>query len=199
MALMMVSTVVGCGDEDSPPEIAAMRDTLVGLNAQLLDSMAQAETTLVPSVATLHASILAAQLETPDTMEAYLEVKDQLGELRALREQSAGELDLPSGYTPPTVPEVALGGTAVDPETALTTTLHDGFQMDDLFRSIQSATLDVERKLEELRKKGDQISIVDMFEMQMMMNKLSQLSEMSTSVMSATNSAISSMARNVKS
>jgi len=45
----------------------------------------------------------------------------------------------------------------------------------------------------------DSINITDMFEMQMLMNKLSQLSEMSTSVISAANSAISSMARNVKS
>ncbi|MBV9941051.1 MAG: DUF5407 family protein, partial [Solirubrobacterales bacterium] len=37
------------------------------------------------------------------------------------------------------------------------------------------------------------------FEMQMLMNRLSQLSEMATSVASATNSAIASMARNVKS
>ena len=58
---------------------------------------------------------------------------------------------------------------------------------------------------EQLRTKIDglagreAISITDMFEMQMLMNKLSQLSEMSSSVISAANSAISSMARNVKS
>ena len=37
-----------------------------------------------------------------------------------------------------------------------------------------------------------------MFEMQMLMNHLSQLSEMATSVVSASNSAIADMARNVK-
>jgi hypothetical protein len=57
----------------------------------------------------------------------------------------------------------------------------------------------VKKKLEELQGLGDQISIADMFEMQMLMNKLSQLSEMSSSVIAASNSAIASMARNVKS
>jgi len=57
---------------------------------------------------------------------------------------------------------------------------------------------------EQIRKKiasfggRDSVSITDMFEMQMLMNKLSQLREMSSSVVSAANSAISSMARNVK-
>lgn len=47
---------------------------------------------------------------------------------------------------------------------------------------------------------ADAVSLVaDMFAMQMLMNHLSQLSEMSTSVVSAANSAISSMARNIKS
>jgi hypothetical protein len=45
----------------------------------------------------------------------------------------------------------------------------------------------------------DSISMAEMFEMQMLMNKLSQMSEMSSSIVSAANSAVSSMARNVKS
>ena len=57
----------------------------------------------------------------------------------------------------------------------------------------------VKRKIDALAEKKDAISISDMFEMQMMMNKLSQLSEMSTGIVSATNTAIASMARNVKS
>jgi hypothetical protein len=45
---------------------------------------------------------------------------------------------------------------------------------------------------------NDSISVVDMFRLQMLMNRLSQLSEMSGSIMSASNSAIMSLARNVK-
>jgi len=74
----------------------------------------------------------------------------------------------------------------------------DGFKVDDLFKLIGDATKEVTKKLEKM-KQTDNISIPDMFEMQMLMNHLSQLSEMSSSVVSASNSAISSMARNVKS
>jgi len=75
----------------------------------------------------------------------------------------------------------------------------EGFKQDDLFLTLNDATKAVQTKLKALQAKGSNISIVDMFEMQMLMNKLSQLSEMSTSVVSASNSAIASMARNVKS
>ena len=70
---------------------------------------------------------------------------------------------------------------------------------DDLVNTISTATAAVKDKLGEMSSSGGSISIVDMFQMQMLMNKLSQLSEMSTSVVSASNSAIASMARNVKS
>jgi hypothetical protein len=69
----------------------------------------------------------------------------------------------------------------------------------DLVDVINKATADVKRKMDEIRAKGDNISVVEMFEMQMLMNHLAQLSEMSTSVMSASNTAIQSMARNIKS
>jgi len=78
-------------------------------------------------------------------------------------------------------------------------TVREGFNVDDMFGLITDATKQVKDKMAALKGKGDNISIVDMFEMQMLMNKLSQLSEMSTSVVSSANSAISSMARNVKS
>ena len=67
-----------------------------------------------------------------------------------------------------------------------------------LINQVAKQTDEVKRKLEELKGLGDQVSVADMFEMQML-NKLSQLSEMSSSVIAATNSAIASMARNVKS
>jgi hypothetical protein len=69
---------------------------------------------------------------------------------------------------------------------------------DEMLVSVKKATADAKAKLDAIRTRGDNISIVEMFEMQMLMNKLSQLSEMSTGVMSASNAAISSLARNVK-
>jgi hypothetical protein len=64
---------------------------------------------------------------------------------------------------------------------------------------INTATQKVKTKLEEIKKVESAISIGSMFEMQMLMNHLSQLSEMSTSVISSMNTSVSSMARNVKS
>ncbi len=53
----------------------------------------------------------------------------------------------------------------------------------DPSEAIKQATADVQARLELLKQQGEQISIVDMFEMQILMNKLSQLSEMSSSIL----------------
>jgi len=74
-----------------------------------------------------------------------------------------------------------------------------GFNVQSLFQIINYATLSAKAKLVEIQSRRSAISIGDMFEMQMLMNHLSQLSEMSTAVVSASNTAILSMARNVKS
>jgi len=67
----------------------------------------------------------------------------------------------------------------------------------DLMNSSSTATDAARDKLSAMGSK-DAISIGDMFEMQMLMNHLSQLSEMSSSVVSASNNAIGGMARNMK-
>lgn len=73
-----------------------------------------------------------------------------------------------------------------------------GFSVKTLFSVINDATISAKAKLSSIKSNRSAISIGDMFEMQMLMNHLSQLSEMATSVVSASNSAISSMARNLK-
>jgi hypothetical protein len=73
-----------------------------------------------------------------------------------------------------------------------------GFSVRTLFSVINDATVSAKAKLSAIKSNRSSISIGDMFEMQMLMNHLSQLSEMATSVVSASNSAISSMARNLK-
>lgn len=73
-----------------------------------------------------------------------------------------------------------------------------GFGVEALFRAVEAATISAQTKLKTIGQRRSAISILDMFEMQMLMNHLSQISEMSTSVVSSANSAISSMARNVK-
>lgn len=76
--------------------------------------------------------------------------------------------------------------------------IQSGFSVKNLFAIIQDATVSAKVKLMQIKNRRSAISIGDMFEMQMIMNHLSQLSEMSTSVVSAANSAISRMAQNIK-
>ncbi len=76
--------------------------------------------------------------------------------------------------------------------------IQSGFGVQSLFQVVSDATVSAKTKLLEIKNRRSAISIGDMFEMQMLMNHLSQLSEMATNVVSASNAAISSMARNVK-
>jgi hypothetical protein len=69
---------------------------------------------------------------------------------------------------------------------------------EELANVINEGVNSVKAKIDAIKQKGDQLSIGEMFEMQMLMNHLSQMSEMSTQVVSASNQAIISMARNVK-
>jgi len=77
--------------------------------------------------------------------------------------------------------------------------IQSGFNVKALFSIINAATVSAKAKLSTIQGRRSAISIGDMFEMQMLMNHLSQLSEMSTSIVSASNTAIASMARNLKS
>jgi len=92
-----------------------------------------------------------------------------------------------SNFTPLTTPDFYQGGAA-----------QSGFSIQALFSLVNTATVSAKAKLLEIQSRNSAISIGDMFEMQMLMNHLSQLSEMSTAVVSAANTAVTSMARNVK-
>jgi hypothetical protein len=63
---------------------------------------------------------------------------------------------------------------------------------------IESLTLTAKSKIARIRSQKSAMSIADMFDLQMAMNKLSQFSELSTSIISAMNTSINSMARNIK-
>ncbi|CDZ80871.1 hypothetical protein BN1013_01394 [Candidatus Rubidus massiliensis] len=73
-----------------------------------------------------------------------------------------------------------------------------GLDIKSLITVVNDQTTRVRERLEQIQSNRDTISIADMFEMQMEMQNLSQLSEMSTSSVTASHQAISSMARNVK-
>lgn len=76
---------------------------------------------------------------------------------------------------------------------------HEGFKIDMLTSVINDAMKTAKEKLLDIKsKKSEEISIGQMFEMQFLMNNLSQLSEMTTAVVSASNASLMSMARAIK-
>lgn len=76
---------------------------------------------------------------------------------------------------------------------------HDkGIDVNEIYTFVSDQTDIVNEKLSALKAAGSTVSITDMFEMQMKMNRLSQFSEMATAVVSAAGAAIQSIARNVK-
>lgn len=72
-----------------------------------------------------------------------------------------------------------------------------GFDISKLLDIVNEATTDARNKIDGIRNRSEAISIADMFDMQMMMNHLSQLSEMSGAVVSASNGAIATLARKI--
>lgn len=74
----------------------------------------------------------------------------------------------------------------------------EAISLTGLLKIVNAATVSAKTKLAQLHARRSSISIADMFDMQMIMNRLSQLSEMSTSVVNAAHTATSSMARNIK-
>ena len=78
------------------------------------------------------------------------------------------------------------------------TTARSGFGMTDLVKTVNDANLSALAKLTAIKAAGSTISIANMFDMQLIMNRLSQYSEMTSAVVSAANQAISGMARNIK-
>jgi hypothetical protein len=75
---------------------------------------------------------------------------------------------------------------------------NQAFFLNTLIGIINSATTQVKTKITGIQSEGSAVSIGDMFDVQFAMNKLSQLSEMVTNVVSAANQATIDMARNIK-
>ena len=73
------------------------------------------------------------------------------------------------------------------------------FNWGDLVRIIANATTSAQNMLQTISGRGSNVSIADMFNMQILMNNLSQLSEMTTAIVSAANTSVQAMARNIKS
>ena len=76
---------------------------------------------------------------------------------------------------------------------------YEGFDITSLQSILKNAEKLVIEKLSSIKEKAqDKIDIGDLFDMQWMMNKFSQLSEMSSAVLAGAHAAIQSITRNVK-
>jgi tRNA A37 N6-isopentenylltransferase MiaA len=84
-----------------------------------------------------------------------------------------------------------------DPQAAAAVLAEDPDMLPSLIGSVDDFEKAATDRLDALKTRNA-ISIGDMFQMQLLMNHLSGLSEMTTSVVSASNSAIKSMAQNVR-
>lgn len=73
-----------------------------------------------------------------------------------------------------------------------------GIEFSYLVDVINDLTAIAKSKIEQIRSKKSAMSIADMFDLQMAMNKLTQFSEMSTAVVQAINQSINSMSRGIK-
>lgn len=73
-----------------------------------------------------------------------------------------------------------------------------GLVFGELAMAIDNLSNVAKQKIAMIQAKGSAMSVADMFDLQMIMNKLSQFSEMSTSIMAAMNTAINSLSRNIK-
>lgn len=85
----------------------------------------------------------------------------------------------------------------IQPTSGWSTT-KQGVQFSVLVDMIEQLTAVAKSKIAAIRSKRSAMSIADMFDLQMAMNKLAQFSDMSTSVISAMNTSIGTMARNIK-
>lgn len=76
---------------------------------------------------------------------------------------------------------------------------HESFSIDGMLDMVNDSFKEVKEMLADIKsKKSEEVSIGQMFELQFKMNNASQISEMNTAVIAASNTAILSMTRNLK-
>jgi len=89
------------------------------------------------------------------------------------------------------------------PTVTPTQFLHPGtgeasFDLLQLIALVNQVSNDAKQKLNSISQQTSSVSIGDMFSMQMLMNHLSQMGEMASSVVSAINTAFSNLTRGIK-
>jgi Family of unknown function (DUF5407) len=180
------------------PGTAKVRKEIIALEEKLITAMSQAETDIGNDVELVHASI-PEHLETVDTEAAYLQAKSLIADIQLLRRHAIADLTLPSDFTPPEVPPpMARAAVSTDPQSALALSYQDIATVQHLFAEIEAETALLQKELLFLLTSGD-LTIEEMFETQVALNTIAQLSNMTAAVISGTNAAISGVARNVHS
>jgi len=87
---------------------------------------------------------------------------------------------------------------SITPKQLYGANANQGVGFSVLVDQIEELTMIAKSKIAQIRSKRSAMSIADMFDLQMAMNKLSQFSDMSTSVINSMNTSIGTMARNIK-
>ncbi len=139
-----------------------------------------------PELADEITSHLDQLAEVPDVAGLPNSIRTIADELRKLS---------PADMHCPATPGTAVARPA---SFAQNTTTPLAFSTEDLWATITAETDAAKAQLAAIQAKLEAVSVADMFEMQTLMNRLSELSEMSSAIVSAANSALSSMERNVK-
>jgi len=88
--------------------------------------------------------------------------------------------------------------TATPTEFLRPNTKENAFALDKLIDLVNQVSADAKAKLNSISELKSSVSIGDMFAMQMAMNHLSQMGELSSAVVSALNTAIGQFNRGVK-
>jgi len=76
--------------------------------------------------------------------------------------------------------------------------MHSWLHMSALIAIIVTEQCNVRVKLDGIRQQGSSISIADMFDLQIRMNRLSQFTEMSSALVSAANTCLNDLSRAIK-
>jgi len=77
-------------------------------------------------------------------------------------------------------------------------TTEGSFDLIQLIQLVNQVSTDAKTKLNSISQQTSSVSIGDMFSMQMLMNHLSQMGEMASSVVSAINTSFQSLLRGIK-
>jgi len=179
------------------PKIDGLRQEIIATDASLIRAISEAEARLADDVELIHASIVAAQLETDDTAAVYREAKSVIADLDTLRRHLIVDLALPSNYTPPDVPVKAFGGAPTDPKTAFDAiSKHLNDLLEVAFKILEVKMLDTQKKIETLSQSHHPAELHPA-EVQHLLDQLKALNLQTQQVLNVYTTALNTLANSV--